>query len=459
MSLNRVLLLAILLYALITMASNLDFNSVSYDEAFNIETGRGALSGSLFRASGQYAGSSLLSPALFALGDSFGGLSGARAISILFGLGLILVIYLTTSTLYSPDLGLLAAIIALFMGTLTYISRLATNEIISAFFLGASFLFILLARKRERNLPAAGLLLAAALSLSLAVITKYIAGVFMPFLLFYVAFTEKSWRPFFFILPLAFLLGSYYYFAVLPIQDSVLEGLFNSFEGSHIPFSILLNWTIRWVLMSYLLSALGLFHEKWGGSVPALLLLSTPIIAIHLLTGAEQSVNRDVILSGVFLAPAAALGVDHLSNIFSLGTRSAWVKPFFTFAVLFVLWTFGLQELGWLEKQYPDFRPVINYFRKVASGSTALAATDSEHSKVLLDYALGPDCRTSFLPFTELRKNRAVRPDFLIIDDYYGNKSLRPEILAYMGQHYKRAREFEIKLSWGKEKVQIYSRR
>src|SRR3989338_8711623 len=85
----------ILLYGLVAIAWNLDYNSVYHDEALNILMGRQVLSGLSCPGCAQNTGSVLIQPVLAAIGDFFWGLRGARAVGILFGLGLTAIVYFT----------------------------------------------------------------------------------------------------------------------------------------------------------------------------------------------------------------------------------------------------------------------------------------------------------------------------------------------------------------------------
>jgi hypothetical protein len=218
--------------------------------------------------------------------------------------------------------------------------------------------------------------------------------------------------------------------------------------------------------MPYLLAVFGFFHNKYGKTALTLALLSTPVILFHLITGAEQSVNKNVIFAMVFLAPAAAIGIDHLGNIFSFNASSSWVKPFFTITLFMVLWAFGLSQLQWLQRQYPDLDPVLEYFQKNGRDGMSVII-DSDFGDAVYTYTLEdrfPHARFSSISeydrtFQDNPSHQSF-PDYIILDNYYTKKPYRVKALSYIRTgHYFRAQTFISNMSWGKKQITIYSRR
>ena len=117
-----------------------------------------------------------------------------------------------------------------------------------------------------------------------------------------------------------------------------------------------------------------------------LIALSSPIIILHLVTRAEQSVNKNMIFALIFLAPAASLGVDHMVKIFSFGAKSRIVRGFFTVSILVIFWAYGLFNLRWLERQYPDVTPVIEFFE--TKGFDGMTVAFNGWDGVIYDYVL-----------------------------------------------------------------------
>ncbi len=463
---NNRFLWFLLLYGFIIMAFTLNYNSAYLDEAHNILMGQKVMTGQYCYTCKQYAGSVMIEPILASMGDYYGGIRGARVVSIFFGLGLTAVVYGITRQLFEGRYGLISAMLFLFSGTSLYLSKLATFDIVSAFFLGLALLLLLLGEKNQSFSRKGLLFFAAASALFLSAMTKYVVAVFIPPLILYAFIRNKFFQPLlFFFLPLVIFISLYVYFAIYPVREILADTLTTVYDHTQIPFRTLSDWIFRWMAMSYLLSVFGFFHEEKGKTALLLFVLSTPIILLHLFTGVEQSVNRDVIFSHIFLAPAAAIGVDHLANIFSLRSPNQWVKPFFITAILIVLWVFGIQELRWLEKQYPDMSPVISFFReKGFDGMTV--SIDSNYGVTVYAYSLGiyyPQAR--FLSVAEIDGVDSMgRPlyekvNFIVFDGYYGKKDLRDRALHYLQSNYFLMETFKIPVSWGTTDIKIFGRR
>lgn len=457
----------LLLYGLIVIASTTDYNSAHVDEAHNILMGQKVIDGQPCYPCKQYPGSVMIEPVLAALGDHYWGLRGARAAGIFFGLGLTAVVYWITRTLFEGKYGLISAMLFLFSGTSLYLSKLATFDIVSAFFLGLALLLLLLGEKKRPAARKGLLLLAAAFALFLSAITKYVVAVFIPPLVLFVFLRNRPVVPvlFFFLLPLAVFFSLYGYFALYPAREILAETLTTVYGDSQVPFRTLSDWIFRWMAMPCLLSVFGMFHEEKGKVASVLLVLSTPILLLHLFTGVEQSANRDVIFSHIFLAPAAAIGVDHLGNIFSLRSLNLWVKPFFVTMILIVLWVFGFQELRWLEKQYPDMSPVIMFFKKNGYDGMTVSI-DSNYGVAAYEYSLGAYYpRARFLSVAEMDGTDDLgRPthenvNFIVLDGYYGKKDLRDRGLYYLRSNYFLMENFRIPVSWGTADIKIFGRR
>jgi hypothetical protein len=458
-------LIAILFYGLFVIGATLNFNSPYHDEALNILMGRQILAAEPIPGAAQNTGSVAVQPIFAAVGDSIGGIWGARAVGIVFGLALTVIIYLSALTILPKTLSLFAAAIFLFSGTTMYLAKLATYDIVAAFFLGLSFLGILRAEKSAKH---GGLwLLTAAAALFLAAITKYVAAIYaLPLLLFALVMKRRLLVLSSLILPFLTLLGLYLWFALYPVVDSLMGSMLSVYTESRVSTLQLASWAFRWVAMPYLLAFFGFFHEKYGRTALILTALSTPVILFHLLTGAEQSVNKNVIFSMIFLAPAAAIGIDHLGNIFSFNASSSWVKPFFTTTLFLVLWAFGLSQLQWLQKQYPNLEPVVSYFQKNGRDGMTVVI-DSDFGDAVYTYSLTnhfPNARFSSISehdrsYQDSSLHRTF-PDYIILDDYYTKKPYRLKALTYIREgHYFRLDSFEANMSWGKKNITIYSRR
>ncbi len=461
---NNRLLLIILAYGFVAIGWNLRYGSAFHDEALTILMGHQILEGQSCPGCAQNTGFIYIQPVLAAIGDSLGGLYGARAVGIFFGLGLAWIMYMIGRTLFSEKAGLLSALVFLLTGTSLYLSKLATYDIIAAFFLGLSFLLIVLSEKRQSPLW----LLAGAVALFLASITKYVVPVYIGPFLIYVFWRQKFSRALLsFFLPLFILLALYGYLVLYPMREALAGNFSFIYHNSRVPFSLLSSSTLRWLLMPYLLATFGAFHREHGGKALILIALSTPIVFFHLLSGAEQGVNKNVLLAIVLVTPASALGVDQMGSLFSSNIRSARVKAFFISLVLVVIWVFGINELRWLERQYPDLSEVIGFFKeKGFDGMT-----------VVIDSRYGdPDCiyryhlektypRARFFSMSRLDLQEQsdlldkVEPDFLMLDEYYGVSIFREPAMVRVQKNYSIVKDCKMHLSWGVKDIKIFRRR
>lgn len=458
-------LFLLLAYGFLITGVNLYFSSPYHDEALNIQMGRQVLGQDACPGCAQNTGSVAVQPILVALGDMVAGIWGSRALGIFFGLSLTGLIYAATATLIPRTQALFAATIFLFSGPTLYLSTLATYDIVAAFFLGLSLFCLLKARTTVRH--GDNWLFSAGIALFLASITKYVVIVFAPLLIVYLLLGKNRLRGIIsFVIPFLFLIALYILFALYPVLDTIRGSALSVYTESQVSGSQLASWAFRWVAMPYLLAIFGMFHEKYGRIALVFTILSTPVILFHLVTGAEQSVNKNVLFALVFLAPAAAIGIDHLGNIFSFNAAMNWVKPFFTVILFVILWAFGLNQMRWLQGQYPDLAPVIEYFRHDGKdGMTVLI--DSDFGDAVYSYSLEKEFpRARFRSIAEYSNahpslaSAEIMPDYIILDDYYTKKPFRQKALSYIREGgYSLSKNFILKLSWGEKTVSIYRRR
>jgi hypothetical protein len=466
---NRRWLWIILAYGVVITGIDLNYSSIFHDEAISVFMGRNAL---LNLACDdlclQNTGSVLVQPVLVAMGDAIGGIYGVRAVTTVFGIGLALVMYFTGRILFSEKHGLISSMLFLFTGTVLYLSKLGTYDIIAAFFLGLSFLLILKSKEHRPRLAGNFLLVAAAVSLFLASITKYTASVYIVPVLFYVFWKHKFAKGVFcFLLPLIVFLLSYIYLAIPPAWKYLSGTMTSPYKEGLLPFMDITGRIFRWLGLPYLLAVFGTFSGERRVNAITCIVLSLPIVLLHIFTGDGRSVDKNVIFALVFLIPAMASGVDNMGSIFSTNIPSSWVRPFFTTAVLVVVWVFGINDLRWLEKQYPDMSQVINFYKqKGFNGMTVVIDSVYGEPDYIYRYSLEdkyPAARfisTSHITQKEQEDMlERVKPDFLMSEEFYGAKFFRAAALNHIERDYVFAKGFTIPLSWGPQEVQILKRR
>jgi hypothetical protein len=461
---DRRLLWLVMIYGLIAACWNLSHGSAAHDEALSIFMGRETLYGEYCPFCAQATGSVMIHPVLAALGDKVGGLNGARAVGTLFGLGLTWTLYHIGRILFSEKLALISAILLLFTGTSVYLSTLATYDIIAAFFLSLSFLLVLFSEKNRSPLW----LFAGAIVLFIASITKYTVAIYILPMMLYVLWRHKIFTALtHFVLPLVIFVVAYIYFALFPVWVDISGSMTSIYHEGRLPMSVLAERVFQWLALPYLLAVFGMFHKDWGKTAILLIVLSAPVILLHLISGDGRSINKNVIFAIVFLTPASALGVDHMGSLFSSNISTEWIKPFFTVSVLTIAWVFGIQQLRWLEHQFPDITPVVDFFKqKGFDGMGVVIDSEYGNPELLYRYHLEKTYpRARFLSLShidnkgQLELLEKVDPDFLMADEYYGGKVFGEAAMRQFEKGYLLVREFKIPLSWGVEQIEIFKRR
>ena len=463
---HYLLLAGILAYGLVISIARIDYNSVFVDEAYHIVMGRQLLAGDYCPGCPAHTGSVMTWPLIAALGDRAAGLYGARLINVFLGLALTIFIYLATRMLLGRNAGLLAAAIFMFSGQALYLMKLATYDMTAAFFLGGAFLMTVAAHRAVSTGWEATALVTATILLSLAAITKYLLPAFIPLFVLYVLLRHGAAKTALFVLaPLALFMVLFMLFSPYPPNPQVIYQIQNAREVSHMPLSTILDWTFRWISLSILLAAFGLFHEKYRRLAALLILASTPILLIHIVTRAEASVNKNVVFSLIFLAPAGAIGIDHISHIFSMRAMNRAVKVFFTTAIAAVIWAYGINNLRWLEKQHPDVDPVIDFFR--FNGSDSMTVATNGWDGVMYEYALEkdyPDARFDnikrFIRGDGDGRTLDERVDYIICeDDYYGKQYPSARFRDILDAECDLIEDFRIEHSWGETHALVFGRR
>jgi hypothetical protein len=463
---HYILLASVLVYGLVISLVKIDYNSVFVDEAYHIVMGRQLAAGETCPGCAAHTGSVMTWPLFASFGDSFGGLYGARIMNIIMGLALTVCIYLATRMLVGRDLGLLAAAIFIFSGQALYLMKLATYDMTAALFLGGAFLMTVAAHRAVSPAYEAASLITATILLSLAAITKYLLPAFIPAFLIYVIVRHGAMKGIIFaLIPMTVFMTMFFWFSPYPPNPQVIYQIENAREVSSLPIATIFDWTFRWLSLAYLLAAFGLFHERHRRLAALLILASTPILLIHIITRAEASVNKNVMFAIIFLAPAGAMGIDHISHLFSMRETSRAVKVFFTVSVVTVVWAYGMNNLRWLEKQHPDVSPVIEYLR--TNGFEGMTVATNGWDGVMYEYALEdqyPEARfdhiTWFILGDEDERTLDKRVDFVICeDDYYGKQYPSERFRDILDGDCKLLEDFTIEHSWGETHALVFGRR
>jgi 4-amino-4-deoxy-L-arabinose transferase-like glycosyltransferase len=450
----------ILIYGLIMMGWNLSYSSASFIEAINIITGRQILNGSIHFESLLNIGSPFMYPPLAAIGDAAGGLTGARAIGIPFGLTLTWIIYRSGCLLFSKKQGLLSAMLFLCTGTAVFFSKSATGDIVAATFLGVSFYFLLLSEHNRSGI----LLLAGAAALFFACVTKYFVMIYVLSLIVFVFWRIPFYRAvLFFLLPFVGFLSVYCILIPHPSVHTLIESYLLTYQQLPLPASDITNWALQWIEMPYLLAIFGMFHKEKGEEGIMLTVFSAPIFLLYFLNGTEQSMEKNMIFALVFLTHAAALGVDHMGRLFSYNITASWVRPFFTVAVLVVIWVFGIKQTAWFEHQYADITPVITFLKQKGHDHMTVAIDSGDRYQAhVYRYSLEKtfaSARFIAVPHDGNRSKEEVvsliDPDFVICNEFDTKTNVHKSPGCDYEQGFSLANEFRIPFWAGIQNVNI----
>lgn len=466
----------VLLCALVLTVADADYNSVFVDEAFHITVGRQLLHGEACPGCTYVTGSIYIHPVMVAAADSLGGLRGARFLNTLLGLAAVLFVYLTARLLFGRRTGLIAAVLFAFSGQTLYLMKLATYDMTAVFFLSLSFLLVVASQRAQSELRVNLLLLAGTTALFLASVTKYLIPAFIPVFMLYIVWRHGLRRTFWgSIVPLAAMLTVYYFGAVVPVKEGLLGTVEHSRASFQIPLGTLFDWMIRWIALALLLAVFGLFRRGRGRIAFILIGMSAPILLVHLISGSEQSLNKNVIFSLVFLAPAGALGVEYLARIFSVRSENQAVRSFFTVAILLIASVYGLHNLNWLERQYPNVDPVIRFLR--VNGHDGMTVVSNGYDDAIYRYSLPefPNARYMHITAAAYAYRAKVsdagvlaavgaapgdKADFILcMDTYYGKEFPCADYDDYIGDDYETLAVFTMPLSWGVTDAKILGRR
>jgi Dolichyl-phosphate-mannose-protein mannosyltransferase len=136
--------------------------------------------GSLPQFPAYFSGAPAIYPPLAALADGLGGLTGARALSMIFMLGATTVLWSAASRLYGRRAAFFATALFAILGPTLHLGSFATYDALSVFLVALAAWFVIRAADRP---DATGWVLAAGVTLALANATSYASALFDPVVL------------------------------------------------------------------------------------------------------------------------------------------------------------------------------------------------------------------------------------------------------------------------------------
>jgi hypothetical protein len=314
----------IIISSFIFRAINLNYNSPFNDEAIYVVLGRlGIFQGDWwsYNAASWMAGQPYIYPSMSALSYMLGGIVGSRFLNVLFGALFVEAMYLLTVHISPGDkkqkiiAGLISALIVGFSAIGYYISRLATYDLPSFYFFILSIVFLLRGSQKEINHGKWHF--CAAVFLFLAFATKIIIGVYIP-IIFLVSFIKARglgkvnvsfWLKYF-VVPFFVLLLMYISFNF----NSLLAYASSQSSREYVAATNILktyweNTSYVWYLWG--IASIGLLVKKQIRLWAIVTLVSTVILATHLLTHRWSTLDKHTFLSVMFLAPLIGIGLTN----------------------------------------------------------------------------------------------------------------------------------------------------
>lgn len=338
----------IILASFLIRVNNLNYNSPFNDEAIYIVIGKMELFENdwSYNAISWMAGHPFFYPIISAVASIFGNVVGSRMLNVIFGVLAIEATYIITYSL-SPLTGhnktysgLIAASILGGSSISLYVSRLATYDMPSFYFLILGIFLLILAPSNQNS--SSKKYFFSAITLLVGFFTKNIIAIYFPFLLLYSYLQAKKipnmsffWKRYF-LPPLIVTLGVYFLIYLQPLTIFYkLQAQREFISNIQILQTFWANSQLEWIIWS--LSTIGFLiyrdFKKWI----ILTLLSLVILVSHLLFHRLSTFDKHIYLTIFFLSIASGLGLSYLGEFLErhLPKVSFWYLGIFTTLAVF----------------------------------------------------------------------------------------------------------------------------
>ena len=140
------------------------------------------------------------------------------------------------------------------------------------------------------------------------------------------------------------------------------------------------------------------------------------------------------------------------------------LRTCFAAAVLVVFWAYGLNNVRWLEKQYPDVTPIIEFLDR--NGFDGMTVALNGWDGVIYKYQFAerfPNARyphiTQVPMMDEPHPTFGKNVDFLIFEEFYGKQFPFELYRRHVEQDYELLDYIAIEHSWGWSDARIYGRK
>jgi 4-amino-4-deoxy-L-arabinose transferase-like glycosyltransferase len=467
----------ILAFGFILRAINLAYNSPFNDEAIYVVVGKMGIlqwDWTTYNASSWMAGLPYFYPSMAALSYVSGGIVGARFLSVVFGVLTIETAFVVAYLLTKGDqkfkalAGLISSCIVAGSSIAIYVSRLATYDIPSFYFLFLGLAILLYTQQIEKNEAKWYFLSFVSLSLSFAI--KIVSGLYIPlivitFFLMTRAHSEKKynlWKKYF-IYPLVTLFSFYFVLNIGHLQTFFMT---QAARDKADALQVVTEFTgyLKLILPFSAVGALGLIIHKQLKLLFALLLSSVMILFFHVVTHRVPTLDKHTFVSVMFLATLAGVGIASLLQHFRSTKR---LQPFIIgnlFGLLALYSIVSYNDSLAYNAAWTDATGVLAYLSEEAE-STDTILTEIGSAAILSTYdKVKPTQVTTFdwFVYQDLEGEEAYKT--AIQDDYFSlmvletddqpksgnNKNLHALIESNLSSHYEK--------SYKSEKFYVYKR-
>jgi len=325
-----------------------------------------------------------LSWLLFAWGETvFGGLHGARVIAALFGAVSLVGMYAFVYALWRNHFtALIATLLLGFEGAHLYSSALATYDIISfTAFTCALPCVLYTCQSSSKQLLWAIL---SSVALSVAVLSKYIAIIYLPIFALLVLLHSPR-HAIFGMLIIATVLISYaiHNFEQLRVlyEVQILDT-----HGTNATHTDILHRTVRQLLMTLVLAGFAIAYSlitrhTQAKKLMALAVFSTPLFIYHLAGQNVISLQKHLVFSSLFLIPIVAWW---LQEFYGKGTQS--LSKVTVIVSCIVAYAFiNVDNLKTMRSSYPDVENINTIANQIESTDFVLSEDPYLFRYLLMD--------------------------------------------------------------------------
>ncbi len=434
--------------------THLEYNTVFVDEAIYATIGREFVAGvDLQKGTGWLFGSQMY-PSLAAITDDFGGLVAVRGLSAILTSIAAFFVFLTTLRLFGKHPALWALLIFGLTGSSISVGQFATYDALGLPFLALSMFLIvaaLLASSWRQNV----LLTLGGLAFALSFLSKYIALLYLPTLLFVggvlFLYQGKSVRPLliWFLIPAALVIAAF----IVPNWVEVSDVFSGRHSTQRVDATLIIKLIIEEIGFALPLALAGLvsrpaallpepsnriLKSKWVLRAAAILIVGSALAlpVFQLLTSNIRSLEKHSVYALALLAPLAGQGVALLVDKVRLGAgltqpRLRAAGAVVTIAGLIWFTNYSLDRNWGFQNSWPNISGAVHYLRENGLNADSLVlASASATYEYYFDFDIYTSRKiwynTWWMLYKGLEGEAAMKAaiidralDFVILDNYY----------------------------------------